>query len=588
MGKTTEKKNSFFYSLKFQMIGLNVLIFIVLIITLFTVRKNVNNLTEQAFVLNKTSTGSMNAVGEVRVAVEHLYGNSTNAMLRKNLDQETKSKYLDEYNSQKEMIDTNLGMLIDVCENAGNTEVAEVYRSLKNATDDYLMVIDASLSVMESGDYSKVDDILSQIEDSMNGVKEGLNSVDEVMVKFDDDIYVALEAVNHQVTMKTIIFFIFLIVVIVLNWVLTAIRVNHRISSISTEIQEMIRKIRDGKGDLTARINTTSRTEMAQIIDGINEFIESLQSILKDVKNGTKVLADSSEIVTAKVTKAEDSVTSTSAAMEELSASMDNVSQTAENIGANLEDVRQAANEIEEEAVSGANRAKEIQQEASGIKSVAGKKKDTTGAKMQELSGTLTQSVHDSEKVKQIGALTDEILSIASQTNLLALNASIEAARAGDAGKGFAVVADEISTLAANSRETASNIQEISKEVMDAVQTLSDQATRVIDFINTTVLADYDSFVETGEKYEKTAEIIEDMTVRFRQKSDHLNDIMNEMSDSVAAITSSVKESTSAIYMSAENSTEIVQEIQGITDAISENSRVTDELSKNAARFEYI
>ncbi len=67
-------------------------------------------------------------------------------------------------------------------------------------------------------------------------------------------------------------------------------------------------------------------------------------------------------------------------------------------------------------------------------------------AKLKDLSNEIT------EFVKKIYSITD-------QTNLLALNAAIEAARAGEAGRGFAVVADEIRKLAANSKQTAEEIE---------------------------------------------------------------------------------------------------------------------------------
>ncbi len=176
-------------------------------------------------------------------------------------------------------------------------------------------------------------------------------------------------------------------------------------------------------------------------------------------------------------------------------------------------------------------------------------------------------------------------MDIAAQTNLLSLNASIEAARAGEAGRGFAVVAGEISSLAANSRDTAVTIQEISMEVTEAVQALAANARNVVDFINTTVIADYDDFVETGEKYEHTAVLMDDMFSDFSGKAGNLNTIMAEMLEAVQTINESIQESSQAINMSSQNSNEIVEGISQINIAMDENTNVTTQLSDATERF---
>ena len=274
--------------------------------------------------------------------------------------------------------------------------------------------------------------------------------------------------------------------------------------------------------------------------------------------------------------------------MEELVASMENVANSTVDLEDKLKLVREATDAIYSESQNGAERAELIKSEADTIKKDAADKKDSTGAKIEELSKVLEASVKESEQVNQISDLTNDILDIASQTNLLALNASIEAARAGEAGKGFAVVADEISKLAANSREAAGNIQEISARVTTAVKELSDNAIQVIDFINENVLSDYDSFVETGAKFEDTASVIDEMLGSFTDKANKLNEVMDAMSVRIEDIANSLQESSYAINMSATASTTIVSEIQGITDAMDQNGIVTKQLSESTMKFEVV
>lgn len=384
------------------------------------------------------------------------------------------------------------------------------------------------------------------------------------------------------------IILVIVIVVIIAGFFVSFFRINKTILGISYELQAIINNIHNGKGDLTARIQTKTKTELALISDCINEFMETLQAVIKDVKDGATVLTSSSDNMVIRIQSASDNVTNTSAAMEELAASMENVATTTEDLNDRLAEVREAANSIDAEAKSGAEKADDIKQAAVAIKKEATDKKADTGAKMEELSKILEVSVKDSEQVNQISDLTNEILDIASQTNLLALNASIEAARAGEAGKGFAVVADEISKLAANSRDTAGNIQEISGKVTAAVKSLSDNAIQVIDFINTNVLADYDAFVDTGSKYEDTATMIDEMLGTFSEKADNLNTVMNDMAERIETISNSVSESSEAISLSASAATEIVSEIQGINDAMDQNNDVTKQLNASTQKFEIV
>ena len=376
-----------------------------------------------------------------------------------------------------------------------------------------------------------------------------------------------------------------IIAVIIVSFLLSYINVVKKIRSIRSEVNGIIDGIESGNGDLTARINTKTKSELSYITSGINNFIETLQLIMKDVKDGSVVLASSSAEVSSQLHMVDDNVTNTSAALEELSASMETVSGNVNSINDSVDDVKSAAQQIADEATEGTKTANAIKAEADELKEQVFKKKSEASEQVERLSETLRESVHESEKVGKINELTNVILDIAGQTNLLALNASIEAARAGEAGKGFAVVATEISSLAENSRNTAANIQEISGEVTNAVNDLAKNAQAMLDYINGQVISDYDEFVATGEKYEHTADIMEEMLGSFNNRAENLNGIMTEMVDSVQMISTSVLESSQAISQSATSSQEIVGGIRKISEAIDKNTEVTEQLNETTQKF---
>ncbi|WP_196805067.1 methyl-accepting chemotaxis protein [Butyrivibrio sp. VCB2006] len=571
-------------SIVFQLSSLNLLMLVAFVVVMIMVMLSMKKSTGTSIEMFDHMMALTQHEAALKNDVMSLYDQTTGYVAADAV--ETQQALLPQIEAVKALVKEDIATLNSDFASYNDETVNQQLQEISSQYDRMVALIDSAISKCDAGDQASAYTILfDKAEIQKIAIFHSTKVLDEAISSSAAATTSQMNALLQSGNFTALIGTVVILLLIIVNFLVSYKNIVRKIRSISDEVNEMITNIEAGNGDLTTRIKTKTKSELMFITTGINHFIETLQGILKDVKEGSIVLTNSAEEVSSQLRIADDNVTNTSAALEELSANMETLSGTVEAINGKVEEVRSAAQDIADQALSGTDTATTIKQEALELKSRVNEKKTDAASQVSQLSEVLSKSVQDSEKVGQIGELTKVILDIAGQTNLLALNASIEAARAGDAGKGFAVVAQEISALAENSRQTAGNIQVISTEVTEAVNRLAQNAQTALDYINGTVLSDYDEFVSTGEKYEHTADIMDEMLGEFDNKAEHLNSIMHEMVENVQMITDSIKESSIAISSSAENSSEIVGGIKKISEAIGKNNEITEQLSDTTQRF---
>ncbi len=351
------------------------------------------------------------------------------------------------------------------------------------------------------------------------------------------------------------------------------------------EITDIIKDIDNREGDLTKRVSILSNDEIAALGNGINLFMGKLQDIFKMITANSKKMEEVVNEVLESVTTSNGSVSDLSALTEELAATMQEMSANASLINANAESVKDEVNAIAERTNEINEYTKEMKEHADGMENTARSNMESTSVKVSEILTVLNRAIEDSDSVSQVNTLTNDILNIASQTNLLALNASIEAARAGEAGKGFAVVATEISQLASASQAAANRIQQINSVVTAAVHNLADNATGLVNYMNDSILPEFESFVESGSEYKKNATYIENVMDEFKEKTDSLQKAMQEIAGSINTIANAIEEGVNGVSSAADSTQVLVGDMENITQHMDDNQSIAAALKRETEVF---
>jgi methyl-accepting chemotaxis protein len=351
------------------------------------------------------------------------------------------------------------------------------------------------------------------------------------------------------------------------------------------QVDELVEGIRCNKGDITKRIHVGSRDEVGRLAIAINDLVAQMQIIIRAITEGCGQMEEKQADIISNVEKVNATADHTMRNLGVMSRGMQLVTGAIEGVQQDTGVLDHTVENMLEVAQNGRNYAADIKEKASKMKVTAVESKQEATLVMKEIDTAMTESIANSRQIHKITELTEEILGIAGTTNLLALNASIEAARAGEAGRGFAVVAEEIRKLADSSRESANNIQEISNRVVESVEELSENATRLLEFMNTRVMKDYDALEDTGSNYHEAADHVDEMMNEFGQKIDELLSVLQNVNTANTQMEATVGDSTEKLSVVEKNNQGLQQEMKDISYAVEELAASAGQLKESIRCF---
>lgn len=480
---------------------------------------------------------------------------------------------------------TEMDALVAACNDAELASLLDAYKAeletLKGiaaeVAEKYLAGDPAGAAAASDGIYAQ-STALQDIEDSFNA---------RLQINAETVIEARVTGAADLAKLNSTLFFVYvgmsaLMILVVIKSIAKPAR------KASSHLGQIIDKIEKNEGDLTERIDVSTQDEVGELVRGVNSFMDQLQGIMQKIQRESVHMDELVNNITGGINDSNENASSVSATMEELSASMEEVAATLDQITVGTQEILNASQNMRNKASSGADFVKEVKDRAVEIREQTLESKNTTSQMISDIRLLLEKAIENSRSVEKINGLTAEILNISSQTNLLALNASIEAARAGEAGRGFAVVADEISVLAGNSRDTANNIQSISALVTEAVENLAKSANDMLEFIDTTVLTDYDKFVNVANIYHNDADSMDDILHEFYNNAQELANTMSGMTEGIDGINIAVDESAQGVTVAAQSTGHLVEALGAIKAEADTNREISQQLQEEVQRFKNI
>lgn len=338
----------------------------------------------------------------------------------------------------------------------------------------------------------------------------------------------------------------------------------------SKSINESLLVRKDDFGILANCIENM-REEIQSLVAKVKERAETLDDLVIDIKNSVSTMNEEVEDVSATTQELAASMEETAASSEEISAMSQNVGEAVKNIADRAQDGANEVISIRERAVNGKRETESRRRQIDNI--------------ISEIGQSLEKALQDAKVVEQIDALAESIIGITSQTNLLALNASIEAARAGEAGKGFAVVADEIRNLAEQSKETVTHIQEVTGNVTVAVNNLSSDSTKLLNFVSVDISKSIDGFEKMADSYNDDAENMDNLMSEFSETSHDLQNAVEGILGAIVEVSTASNEGAAGTTNIAGKAVSLTNMSEDILNNASGANDVALQLKENISKF---
>lgn len=321
-------------------------------------------------------------------------------------------------------------------------------------------------------------------------------------------------------------------------------------------------------GRNNVKLMPSESEEIGYLIDELeNRFLNTI----RETASESGKIQEEMEVTKDLVQSMNGNIVSISGAMQQTSSNTEEQSRNISSISEKSEQVSAAVDSLANETQEMVEKASEIIDEIEAALPKVIADRDNAVKIARESRKNLEEAIEETKVIEQIVGVSQAIKGIASQTNLLALNASIEAARAGEAGRGFAVVADEIKGLSNTTASEIEKVNELTDRVMESVHKLAQEGTKIIEFLDSDVMRDYDTLATLAENYKRDATFYSEASNTIGASSEELaasitniNELLVRLNASQQELNATVQSVNNNIQDISAHSTEVAKDTENV------------------------
>jgi methyl-accepting chemotaxis protein len=428
--------------------------------------------------------------------------------------------------------------------------------------------------------------------------------------------------VNTQLKEVLISNIVIIISVLLLTFFIVVATFRYTVHRPLKALTENISDLTSGEGDLTKKLDESTKNEMGLVGRLFNRFLDKLAGIISKIRDQANSLDNAAEKFDQQSGKIEEktheisnNLETIAASSEEITANVVGAANIAEQTASNVKSAVDTITKLSDNVKSIASEAKESSSNMSGVKknidyisndifTMASSLDETSVAltdvakntqKAMDISEKANANVNESldfmkqlgEAATNIGSIVKLVTNIADQTTVLALNATIEASKAGEVGKGFAVVANSVKALALETLQANSNIEDQSNQMQKLTFKALNSTNNVNDDIKEVAAINELIAVSTKQQSDTVAEITRSIDTIAKASKESAT-IVKEAENSLKGISNFTDKVAEAAVNSTKEITDAADGVDEIAATSAESAEGVKEVNKNVQKINVV